>query len=48
MQYLQRENKKPLGKNLEPKMLDYMNDEQIVQLYELRKAAVNETDEVLK
>lgn len=30
---------KAVGANLDPKMLDFMNDEQLVQLYEMHKAA---------
>ncbi|XP_034839615.1 succinate dehydrogenase assembly factor 3, mitochondrial [Maniola hyperantus] len=36
---LHQAKKKSVGKYLEPKMLDYMSDEQLVQLYELHRAA---------
>ena len=38
--------KKTVGQYLDPKMLNYMSDEQLVQLYELHKAASLETEEV--
>lgn len=37
--------KKTVGKYLDPKVLDYMSDEQLVQLYELHKAASLEPEE---
>ncbi|KAG7313088.1 hypothetical protein JYU34_000170 [Plutella xylostella] len=43
MKPLHQAKKKTVGKDLDPRMLDYMTDEQIVQLYELHKAAHNET-----
>ncbi|XP_026331911.1 succinate dehydrogenase assembly factor 3, mitochondrial isoform X2 [Hyposmocoma kahamanoa] len=44
MKPLNQAIKKEVGKYIDPKMLDYMTDEQIVQLYELHKAAVNVDD----
>ncbi|XP_023937975.2 succinate dehydrogenase assembly factor 3, mitochondrial [Bicyclus anynana] len=41
---LHQAKKKTVGKYLEPEMLDYMNDEQLVQLYELHKAASSDAD----
>ncbi|XP_050360836.1 succinate dehydrogenase assembly factor 3, mitochondrial [Nymphalis io] len=35
---LHQAKRKTVGKYLDPKMLDYMTDEQLVQLYELHKA----------
>ncbi|KAL4717617.1 hypothetical protein ACJJTC_000766 [Scirpophaga incertulas] len=39
MKPLQQAKKKTIGKYIDPKLLDHMTDEQIVQLYELHKAA---------
>lgn len=35
---------RPVGRDLDPILLDHMTDEQIVQLYELHKAAKNEEE----
>lgn len=46
MKPLQQVKRKTVGKYLDPNLLDHMTDEQIVQLYELHKAASSEsTDE---
>ncbi|XP_013183578.1 succinate dehydrogenase assembly factor 3, mitochondrial [Amyelois transitella] len=45
MKPMNQAKRKVLGKYLDPKLLDHMSDEQIVQLYELHKAASSETDE---
>ncbi|XP_072931471.1 succinate dehydrogenase assembly factor 3, mitochondrial [Epargyreus clarus] len=39
MKPLQQAKKKVVGQYLDPQMLDHMTDEQLVQLYELHKAA---------
>ncbi|CAG4942857.1 succinate dehydrogenase assembly factor 3, mitochondrial [Colias croceus] len=36
---------KVVGKYLQPEMLDHMTDDQLVQLYELHKAAAHKTNE---
>ncbi|XP_041986347.1 succinate dehydrogenase assembly factor 3, mitochondrial [Aricia agestis] len=43
MKPLQQAKQKKVGKYLDPKMLDFMSDEQLVQLYELHKAASNDS-----
>lgn len=46
MKPLQQVKRKEVGRYLDPKLLDHMTDEQIVQLYELHKAAsAEETEE---
>ncbi|KAJ8737887.1 hypothetical protein PYW08_000482 [Mythimna loreyi] len=45
MKPLQQVKKKKVGEYLDPQLLDHMTDEQIVQLYELHKAATQATDE---
>ncbi|XP_026762135.1 succinate dehydrogenase assembly factor 3, mitochondrial [Galleria mellonella] len=45
MKPLQQAKRKTVGKYLDPQMLDYMTDEQLVQLYELHKAASEPSDE---
>lgn len=42
---LHQAKKKTLGKYLDPKFLDYMTDEQLVQLYELHKATSLQSDD---
>ncbi|CAH2103666.1 unnamed protein product [Euphydryas editha] len=42
---LHQAKKKTVGKYLDPKMLDYMTDEQLVQLYELHKATSLQSDD---
>ncbi|CAH2035749.1 unnamed protein product, partial [Iphiclides podalirius] len=39
MKPLQQAKKKEVGKYLDPKLLDYMTEDQLIQLYELHKAA---------
>ncbi|KAM3968478.1 succinate dehydrogenase assembly factor 3 [Aphomia sociella] len=45
MKPLQQVKRKTVGKYLDPQVLDYMSDEQLVQLYELHKAASEPSDE---
>ncbi|XP_022832870.1 succinate dehydrogenase assembly factor 3, mitochondrial [Spodoptera litura] len=46
MKPIQQAKKKKVGEYLDPKLLDHMTDEQLVQLYELHKAATEpSTDE---
>ncbi|KAJ8736907.1 hypothetical protein PYW07_000178 [Mythimna separata] len=45
MKPLQQVKKKKVGEYMDPQLLDHMTDEQIVQLYELHKAATESTDE---
>lgn len=45
MKPLQQVKKKKVGEYLDPQLLDHMTDEQIVQLYELHKAATELNDE---
>ncbi|KAJ2954129.1 hypothetical protein O0L34_g2351 [Tuta absoluta] len=44
MKPLQQAKKKEVGKYLGTDMLDHMTDEQLVQLYELHRAAFNEEE----
>lgn len=43
MKPMQQAKRKILGKYLDPELLDHMSDDQIVQLYELHKAASSES-----
>ena len=45
MKPLQQVKKKKVGEYMDPQLLDHMSDEQIVQLYELHKAATVATDD---
>jgi hypothetical protein len=45
MKPLQQKKQKTVGKYMDPQLLDHMSDEQIVQLYELHKAATNKDSE---
>lgn len=45
MKPLQQVRKKKVGEYMDPQLLDHMTDEQIVQLYELHKAATDSTDD---
>ncbi|XP_030019879.2 succinate dehydrogenase assembly factor 3, mitochondrial [Manduca sexta] len=45
MKPLQQAKTKRVGQYLDPQMLEHMTDDQLVQLYELHKAAAAETDE---
>lgn len=42
MKPLHQAKKKEVGKYLDPKLLDYMSEDQLIQLYELHKAASQE------
>ncbi|XP_063837566.1 succinate dehydrogenase assembly factor 3, mitochondrial [Ostrinia nubilalis] len=42
---LQQAKRKTVGKYIDPQLLDHMTDDQIVQLYELHKAATQEDTE---
>lgn len=43
---LHQVRKKTVGKYLDPKLLDHMSDEQLLQLYELHKAASHKKNDV--
>lgn len=45
MKPLSQSKGKGIGKYLDPQMLEYMTDEQLVQLYELHKAASLEEED---
>ncbi|KAG6444651.1 hypothetical protein O3G_MSEX003486 [Manduca sexta] len=45
MKPLQQAKTKRVGQYLDPQMLEHMTDDQLVQLYELHKAAAAETNE---
>ncbi|CAH0745917.1 unnamed protein product [Diatraea saccharalis] len=45
MKPLQQVKRKTVGKYIDPQLLDHMTDEQIVQLYELHKAATQTNTE---
>ncbi|XP_028172604.1 succinate dehydrogenase assembly factor 3, mitochondrial [Ostrinia furnacalis] len=45
MKPLQQAKRKTVGKYIDPQLLDHMTDDQIVQLYELHKAATQEDTE---
>lgn len=49
MKPLHQARKKAVGRYLDPQLLDHMSEEQLVQLYELHKAAssINEEKEKL-
>lgn len=44
MKPLNQAKKKEVGRYIDPKILDHMSDEQIIQLYELHQAAANVDD----
>ncbi|KAJ0184022.1 hypothetical protein K1T71_000445 [Dendrolimus kikuchii] len=45
MKPLHQARKKTVGRYLDPKLLDHMSDEQLIQLYELHKAASHPKDD---
>lgn len=45
MKPLQQAKRKTVGKYIDPQLLDQMTDDQIVQLYELHKAATSESSQ---
>lgn len=44
MKPLHQVKKREVGKYLDPKLLDYMSEDQLIQLYELHKATSQEPD----
>lgn len=49
MKPLQQAKRKEVGKYIDPQLLDHMTDDQIVQLYELHKAAtLEDSDDTIK
>lgn len=46
MKPLQQAKKKKVGEYLDPQLLDHMTDEQLMQLYELHKAATDPSEDV--
>lgn len=48
MKPLQQAKRKAVGKYIDPQLLEHMTDDQIVQLYELHKAATEESSEKLE